>query len=189
MGYVFTTICHRTNPTKKTTWTKSDQKISKHIQQSPKILPTNFNNCMKLTLKHLPKTMQTSPHTSSNNPLKSNLKRLNIQKTWPTNRDSFSIQYCNKTHDFAWGTFLLKQLGLDEGITPWDPRNRIPRKQYLGTNSEDYRSESRSKYLKPYVVISMFRLVLASVLFYWFTGLSLYSLTGGTILKSITVKT
>ena len=40
---------------------------------------------------------------------------------------------------------------MDEGITSWDLKNRIPhQKLRIYSNSEDYRSESRSKYLKKY---------------------------------------
>ena len=42
-----------------------------------------------------------------------------------------------------------KKLGLDSTIMSWDLKNRIPhQKLRIYSNAEDYRSESRSKYLK-----------------------------------------
>ena len=47
------------------------------------------------------------------------------------------------------GYVFPKKLGLDEGITSWQLKNRIPRqKLYIESYSHDYSRQFRSKYLK-----------------------------------------
>ena len=49
------------------------------------------------------------------------------------------------------GYFFPKQLGLDERITSWDLKNRIPRRKLrIQSYSQVSRSKSRPKYLKIY---------------------------------------
>ena len=53
-----------------------------------------------------------------------------------------------KNEHFIGYAFLTK-LGLDSKITSWDQTHRIPRQKLrIYSYSEDYRSESRSKYFK-----------------------------------------
>ena len=70
------------------------------------------------------------------------------------------------------GTFLLKKLGLDSKITPWELKNRIPcRKLRIQSYSQDCRSKSRPKYFKNHILISF---VPRPFIFYWFIGLIAY---------------